>query len=176
MEKIIEIPNNIEVDIDGFKIRVKGPKGILEKNFLSPIFKNEIVIKKENNKILLSTGSDKRKIKAMMGTIEAHLKNMFTGVTDGFKAKLKIVYAHFPFTVKISGKEILINNFLGEKVPRKTKIVNDCKVEVQGDEIIVTGIDKESVGQTCGNLERATWIKARDRRVFVDGIFVVEKP
>jgi len=176
MKRIVNIPEKIEVEINNFKVRIKGPKGSLERDFSSPIFKNEITIKKEDNKILLSTESDKRKIKSMLGTIEAHIKNMFTGLIEGYTAKLKIVYAHFPFTLKISGKEILINNFLGEKVPRKTRIINDCKVEIQGDEIIITGIDRESVGQTAANMEKSTWIKARDRRVFVDGIFITKKP
>ena len=96
---------------------------------------------------------------------------MFIGLTDGYIAKLKIVYMHFPFTIKINGNEVLINNFLGEKKPRKTTIVGDCKMEVKGDEITVTGINKDDVGQTTANLERATWIRARDRRVFQDGIF-----
>jgi len=171
MERIVEIPNDIEVEIDNFKVKVKGPKASLERDFYSPLFKKDISIKKNDNKIFISTESKRKKIKAMLGTIEAHIKNMFEGLTEGFTVKLKIVYMHFPFTVKVSGKEISINNFLGEKLPRKTKIVGDCKVEIKGDEITVTGINKEDVGQTSANLERATWIKARDRRVFQDGIF-----
>jgi large subunit ribosomal protein L6 len=171
MEKIVEIPKDIEVEIDRFKIKIKGAKGSLERDFYSPLFKKDIVIKKNDNKISILTESKRKKVKAMIGTIEAHLKNMFKGVTDGFTVKLKIVYMHFPFTVEVSGKEISINNFLGENLPRKTKIVGDCKVEIKGDEITVTGINKDDVGQTSANLERATWIKARDRRVFQDGIF-----
>lgn len=51
MERIIEIPNGIEVEINNFKINIKGPKGTLEKDFFCPIFKKEIILKKENNKI-----------------------------------------------------------------------------------------------------------------------------
>jgi len=171
MEKIIEIPNSIEVEINNFKVKIKGPKGSLERDFYSPLFKKDISIKKNDNKIFISTESKRKKVKAMLGTIESHLNNMFKGVTETFTVKLKIVYMHFPFTVKVSGKEISVNNFLGEKLPRKTKIVGDCKVEIKGDEITVVGINKENVGQTAANLERATWIKARDRRVFQDGIF-----
>jgi large subunit ribosomal protein L6 len=171
MEKTIEIPEGIEADVDKFKINVKGSKGSLERDFYSPLFRKEIAIAKENNSITLKTESKRKKVKAMMGTIEAHTKNMFKGVSEGFTAKLKIVYMHFPFTIKINGKEILVDNFLGEKLPRKTKIVGDCKIEVKGDEITVTGIDKDDVGQTAANLERVTWIKSRDRRVFQDGIF-----
>jgi large subunit ribosomal protein L6 len=174
MERIIEIPSNIEVEIDKFKTTVKGPKGTLERNFYSPLFKKDITIKKEDNRIIVSTESKRKKVKAMLGTIESHIKNMFTGLTDGYTAKLKIVYMHFPFTIKITGAEIAINNFLGEKLARKTKIVGDCKVDVKGDEITVTGINKEDVGQTAANLERVTWIRSRDRRVFQDGIFRTE--
>jgi len=171
MEKTIEIPNDIEVEIDNFKIKIRGPKGFLERDFFSPLFKKDIKIKKGNNQISISTESKRKKVKAMIGTIEAHINNMFKGVTEGFTAKLKIVYMHFPFTIKISGKEISVNNFLGEKLSRKTNIVGDCKVEIKGDEITVIGISKEDVGQTAANLERVTWIRARDRRVFQDGIF-----
>jgi large subunit ribosomal protein L6 len=176
MEKVIEIPNNVEVEVNSFKVKIKGSKGVLERDFSSPLFNKRITMKKENNKIFVSTESDKRKIKAMIGTIESHLYNMLLGVQEGYSAKLKIVYMHFPFTVKISGKEVLISNFLGEKTPRKAKVIGDCKVEVQNDEIVVTGISKEDVGQTASKLERATRIKQRDRRVFQDGIFITKKP
>jgi len=176
MEKIIEVPNDIEVEIDKFKVKIKGPKGSLEKDFYSPLFKKDILIQKNDNKITISTKSKKRKIKAMIGTIESHIHNMFIGVKEGFLAKLKMVYMHFPFTVKVSGEEVTISNFLGEKTPRKTKILGDCKVEVQGDEIIVSGISKEDVGQTAAKIEHATWIKQRDRRVFQDGCFITKKP
>jgi len=176
MEKMIEIPNDVQVEVENFKVVVKGPKGNLERDFFNPIFKKDIIIKKENNKIFLKTESSKRKIKAMMGTIESHIDNMFLGVKEGYTAKLKVVYMHFPFTVKVSGKEVIISNFLGEKSSRKARIIGECKVEIQGDEVAVTGISKEDVGQTAAQLERATWIKKRDRRVFQDGLFVTKKP
>lgn len=174
MEKIVEIPEGIEIEIENFKVKVKGPKGSLERDFYSPLFKGDILVKKEDNKILVRTESERKKIKAMAGTMAAHIRNMVTGVTEGFSVKLKIVYMHFPFTVKVSEKEILVNNFLGERVPRKAKVIGDCKIDVKGDEITVSGISKEDVGDTAANLEKATWIKARDRRVFQDGIFKVD--
>jgi large subunit ribosomal protein L6 len=174
MEKVVEVPDGVEVRIEGFKVFVKGPKGELEKDFFSPLFQNKINIIKNDKKVTVSSNTEKKKVKAMVGTIAAHIKNMIKGVTEGFQAKLKIVYMHFPFTVKVSGNEVIVSNFLGEKVPRKTKIVGDCKVEIKGDEIIVSGIDKEAVGLTAANLERVTKIKAKDRRVFMDGIFRVE--
>ena len=174
MERIVEIPNEVQIELNNFKVKVVGPKGTLERDFYSPLFRREIAMKMNENKILISSESERKKIKAMVGTIDSHIVNMIEGGQKGFMARLKIVYMHFPFTLKISGKEILINNFLGEKTPRKAEIINDCKVEVKGDEITVTGISKDYVGQTAANLEKATWIRARDRRVFQDGIFKVE--
>jgi large subunit ribosomal protein L6 len=176
MEKTIEIPNDIQAEINNFKIIIKGPKGSLEKDFHNPLFKKDISIQMNGNKIIVSAKSQKRKIKAMIGTIVANIRNMFLGVKEGYSARLKVVYMHFPFTVKISGKEVLINNFLGEKTPRKAKIIGDCRVETQGEEIIVSGISKDDVGQTAAQLEHATWIKQRDRRVFQDGLFITKKP
>ena len=171
MENVLQIPNNVNLEINKFKVSVSGEKGKLEKDFYSPIFKNLLKIEKNDNSVKVSINSDKRKMKSEVGTVISHIKNMIEGVTKGYKYKLKIVYMHFPMTVKVSGKEIAISNFLGEEVPRKAKVVGDCKVEIQGEEIIVTGINKEEVGQTVANIERATWIKARDRRVFMDGIY-----
>jgi large subunit ribosomal protein L6 len=171
MERTMQIPEGASIDVEGFKIKVTGSKGSLEKDFYSPLFSKEITIRKADNKIIISSESNKKKIKAMLGTIEAFAKHMSIGVTKGYENKLKVVYMHFPFTIKITGKEVLVNNFLGEKTPRKTHIVGDCKVEVKGDEITVSGISKDDVGQTSINLERATYIKKRDRRVFQDGIF-----
>lgn len=175
MEKIVKIPNGINVDVEGFKISVSGPKGKLERDFSSPLFKREIKIHKFADSVKITTESEKKKIKAEIGCIASHIKNMIKGVTQGFTYKLKIVYVHFPMTVKVSGNGVIISNFLGERSPRKALIVGDTRVEVKDDEIIVTGIDLEKVSQTAANLERATWIKARDRRVYMDGLFTVSR-
>ena len=62
-----------------------------------------------------------------------------------------------------------------EKIPRKSKILEGVKVEIDKDTILLSGYDKEAVGQTAANLEKATKIKKRDRRRFQDGIFIIEK-
>jgi len=175
MERIVKIPEGVNVKVEGLKISVSGKKGSLEKDFSSPLFSKVISIEKSNSSIKVSSKSDKRKIKSEVGSLAAHIKNMIKGVTEGFECKLKIVYIHFPMNVKVAGKEVVISNFLGEKAPRRAAIVGDTKVEVKGDEIIVKGIDKNEVGQTAANLERATRVPARDRRVFMDGIFVTQK-
>ena len=111
----------------------------------------------------------------MIGTIRSHITNMIHGVTDGFTYHMKIVYAHFPMTVKVTGNKVTIENFLGERYPRTAKIVGSAKVQVKGEEVTITGINKEDVGQTMANLEQATKIKGRDPRVFQDGIYLISK-
>ena len=78
-------------------------------------------------------------------------------------------------TVKIEGSKLIINNFLGEKEKRFASIVPGVKVDVKGQQIILSGADVESVGQSAANIEKATWVANRDRRVFQDGIFITSK-
>ncbi|BAW30970.1 MAG TPA: 50S ribosomal protein L6 [Methanothermobacter sp.] len=166
----IPIPENVEVAID-HKIIVKGPKGEVSREFNQ----HNIKIDKEDENIILEVKFPRKRDKAMLGTIKAHINNMITGVTKGFTYKMKIVYAHFPMTVKVQEDKVIIENFLGERHPRKAKILGDTKVQVKGDEVHVTGIDKEDVGQTVANIEQATKIKRRDPRVFQDGIYLISK-
>jgi len=170
MQKEIIIPENINVEIDGKSVKISGEKGQIERKFK---YFFDIKIEKKDNKIVLSSDSDKRKVKATVGTVVAHIQNMFKGLTEGFTYKMKVIYSHFPVTVKIENNNILINNFLGEKVPRKAKILGNTKIDVQGQDITITGMNKEDVGQTCANIETACKITKFDRRVFMDGIYPV---
>jgi len=61
----------------------------------------------------------RKKEAALVGTIYSHIQNMITGVTKGYQYKLKIVFSHFPISVKIQDKSVLIENFTGERRPRK---------------------------------------------------------
>jgi large subunit ribosomal protein L6 len=121
------------------------------------------------------SGKGKR-AKSMIGTVTSSIKNMFTGVTEGYTYKLKIVSTHFPINIKVQGDTVIIENFIGERYTRKAKIVGaDTKVKVQGEDIIVSGIDKQAVGQTAANIEAATRVRRKDLRKFLDGIYLFEK-
>jgi large subunit ribosomal protein L6 len=166
----LPIPEGLNVTIDG-GITVKGSKGQLSRKFNY----SGIIIKKENGNVVIEANFPKKRDKAMLGTIKSHINNMIIGLTDGFTYNMKIVYAHFPMAVKASGNKVTIENFLGERYPRTAKVVGSAKVQVKGDEVVVTGINKEDVGQTMANLEQATKIKGRDPRVFQDGIYLVSR-
>ncbi|PKP59023.1 MAG: 50S ribosomal protein L6 [Candidatus Altiarchaeales archaeon HGW-Altiarchaeales-2] len=89
--------------------------------------------------------------------------------------KLKLVFSHFPVSLESKGSELVIKNFLGEKAPRKAKILDGVDVKVKGKDLTVEGVDIEKVSQTAANIERAGKILHKDRRVFQDGIYIVEK-
>ena len=124
---------------------------------------------------MIFTDLPRKREKALVGTWEAHVKNMLKGVTQGFTYRMKLVYAHFPVKVSVKGDQVIIDNFVGEKSPRKARIVEGTKVSVKGDQIIIEGVDKEKVGQTMANIEQATRIKGYDPRVFQDGIYLISR-
>jgi len=170
MEKELMIPESVTMEIKDKHVKITGPKGELKKEFK---YFFDIKIAEKDNKIVVNYSSDRRKVKAMVGTIIAHIRNMIKGVTEGYTYKMKVVYSHFPVTVKVESDKVMIQNFLGENIPRIAKIVGDTKVEVAGQEITLTGPNKDDVGQTCGNIEQACRISKYDRRIFQDGIYKV---
>ena len=169
----IPIPENIEITLNGKIVTVKGPKGELRKDFSHSV----VNIYKNENKVIIDYYLPRKKERAQVGTIASHIKNMIKGVTEGFVYKMKTVYSHFPFTVKVDNarRMVLIENFLGERSPRKAKIVGRANVKVKDDTVILEGINIEEVGQTAANIQRATRIKNKDPRIFMDGIYVYMK-
>ena len=172
IQKEIEIPEGVEVRIDGTTIHVKGKEGETNRAFKTASIK----FLKKDNLIVLENKKATKTEKKLMHTFAAHIANMIKGVQEKFKYKLKICFNHFPMTAEIKGKEVIIKNFLGEKVPRKAKILEDVEVNINGTNITVISNQLEKAGQVAANLERATLIRKRDRRVFQDGIFMTHKP
>lgn len=167
----ITVPAGVEVRLDRNSVEVSGPKGKLQRTFG---FRG-VSLRSEDRRIIVESASPKRRSKAAVGTVKAHFRNMFKGVTAGFLYRMKVVYSHFPITVKVEGKNVLVQNFIGERFPRKAKIVGGAEVEVDGDQILIRGADKEDVGQTAINIEKSTTVRGLDRRVFQDGCYLVGK-
>lgn len=167
----IKIPENIDVNVDQNTISVKGPLGKLERSF----FNAPVDIRRENGEVLIEAFWPDKKRMALVGTVKSHIDNMLTGVTKGFTYKLKIVYAHFPMNVKVANEEVLVENFGGERQPRKIRIPSTVKAEVAGDDVVVQGIDLEEVSQAAANIQQATLIKKKDPRVFLDGIYIYDR-
>ncbi len=171
LEEIVAIPDGVNVTRDGTDFKVSGPNGVVMKTLED----SRIDIDVGSDEIHLSTRLPSKREKALLGTYTSHLRNMIEGVQDGFTYKLKIVYSHFPMKVRADGQHVVIENFVGEEKPRKARIAGDTKVNIKSDLVTVEGPNKEHVGQTAANIERATKIKGRDPRVFQDGIYLIEK-
>jgi large subunit ribosomal protein L6 len=167
----IEIPEGIEIKLNGNIINVKGPKGEDKKN----LNLGDLEIKLEGNLLVIGCKKATKKEKKTINTMRAHIRNIIEGVSRKFEYKLKICYSHFPITAEVRGNEIIIKNFLGEKSNRKSKIINGADVKIDKEMVTITSINREVAGQTAANIETATKVRKRDRRVFQDGIFMITK-
>jgi len=171
VEEIIEIPNNVELTVDEGTIACKGPKGEVSRKLVHP----KVKISVNGKKINFLVKDFSKKEKTILGTFKSHIRGLIEGTINGYKYDLKICSGHFPMNVSVSGNEVIIKNFLGEKIPRKAKIMEGVRVDINGDKIEVFGLSKEKTGQTAANIENSTRITNRDRRVFQDGIYITSK-
>jgi len=171
VSETIQTPDDIEVSLEGRKITVKGPKGTLVRDFsFAPVS-----IELKGKDIRVWAEWPRKKEASLVGTLRSHVQNMITGVRKGFTYRVKIVFSHFPISAKLKDKTILIENFTGERNPRKAKIIGDVQVKILSEDIILQGIDLEDVSQTAANIEQATKVKRKDPRIFLDGLYVYEK-
>lgn len=170
--KEIAIPEGINAEIAGGKFKISGQKGTVEKKL--ELIK-EIKVEKAENKIKFSSESERRNVKALIGSNIGHIKNAIEGVTKGFTYRLRVVYSHFPVSVKAEKDKVVISNFLGERTNRIAKIIGQTQVKIEGAEIIVNGINIEDVGQTASNIEQATRIVGFDKKVFQDGCYLISR-
>jgi large subunit ribosomal protein L6 len=171
ISKTIQVPDDVELTLEGRKVTVKGAKGTLIRDFSFAPISMEL-----NGKIIRIWAEwPRKKEAALVGTVLSHIQNMITGVKKGFTYKLKVVFSHFPISVKLKDKSVLIENFTGERNPRRAKIVGDVQVKIQSEDIIIQGTNLENVSQVAANIEQATKVKRKDPRIFLDGLYVYER-
>jgi len=171
----IALPEGASASIAGDVITVSKDGQSLSREFRH----HKVEVRAVNGDLEVFVNLPRRSDKALAGTWAAHLRNMALGIDEGFEYRLKAVFSHFPMNLKVDGKQMIINNLFGEKVPRVAKLPwSPAEVEVRVEnktDVVVRGADREKVGQTAANIERACRIKKRDRRVFQDGIYIVSK-
>ena len=175
IEKIVEVPENTTATLTSIRggktIQIKGPKGELVRTFK----RLRVHIFLIDKKFIIQSFFGNKAEASMVGTIAGHLNNMIKGVTEGFTYKLKIVFSHFPISVKTEDNRVVIENFTGERSSRLARILGDVKVSIKSDDVIVQGTNLEEVSQTAANIEQATKVKKKDPRVFLDGIYVYKR-
>ena len=170
-QEILEIPEGINVTMKKHMIQFQGPLGKTFKSFR----KIPVNIEIDDGKLTLKAQGTRKRDYSILHTARSLIKNIFEGLLEGYTIKMKVVYAHFPITVKVKEKTILIENFQGERAPRMTTIVGNTKVVPKGEDVVLTGEVWTDITQTAANIELKTKVKNKDHRVFLDGIYVYEK-
>ena len=133
-------------------------------------------IKIQNSEIILECKKGNKNNYKKIKSAVAHIKNMFSGLEEKFVYKMEACNVHFPMSMKIDSGKITITNFLGEKTSRVAEILHGVDVEIKGTQLTISSLSRSAAGQTAANIEKATKIKARDRRIYQDGIFITSKP
>ena len=171
----IPLIEGVSATIDEDNLSLTGSNGETSRVFTH----TKVNLTLEGDNIVVQCDLPRRKEKAICGTWKAHINNMMTGVTVGFEYRLKAVYSHFPMTLKVNGSSFEIKNLFGEKVPRVSDLKwtpSEVQVKVENkSDVIVSGADREKVGQTAAIIERSCKIRHRDRRIFQDGVYIVSK-
>ena len=140
----IAIPAGVTVDVaENNKVTVKGPKGTLER-----VLPSEMEIKVEGAEVTVSRPNDLKKMKSLHGLTRTLIHNMVVGVTDGYEKKHEV--NGVGYKAAKSGKKLTLN--LGYSHPVEMEDPEGIETVVEGNNIIVKGIDKEKVGQFAAEI------------------------
>ncbi|GAB3687026.1 50S ribosomal protein L6 [Salinarchaeum chitinilyticum] len=189
----LPIPGAVDVEIDHLDLTVSGDNGSVTRRLWYPdvsVSIEEVEVVEDGDgddgeeagsesveAVVIESDADDAKTMSTLGTFESHVENMFHGVSDGWTYEMEVFYNHFPMQVSVEGEEVVIENFLGERAPRRAPIHGDAtQVQVDEEEITVSGPDKEAVGQTAADIEQLTRVNDKDVRVFQDGVYITNKP
>ncbi len=168
----LSIPKNVNIIKRDHIVVVSGRKGTISKD----IHKLPAAITVTDRTVTIEPEGKRKSDLAITNTAKSIIANMFKGVEKGYVYKLKIVFAHFPISVRVKGKEIHVENFFGERSARTSHIVGDTtKVSIMGDDVVVEGPSLEDVSQTAANIESSTKVKGKDQRVFLDGLYIYSR-
>lgn len=141
----VEIPGGVQVEVKGMNIRVKGPKGELQRTF-----SNIIGIAMENNQLVITRNSDEPSERALHGTTRAVLANMVHGVSKGFEVVLEV--EGVGYRAEMEGKNLAL--YVGYSHPVKVEPPAGISFETDAKtrQIKIMGFDKELVGQTAADI------------------------
>ena len=170
--KEINVLKDVKVGLSGNVVTASGAQGEVMKVLDIP---KNVKIEITESKVKVSSESERRSTKAVVGAISANIRNVMEGAAKGYTYRMRVIYSHFPVTVKSEGGKILVNNFLGERVPRVAKILGSTKVKIDQQDLTLTGPSLDDVSQTAANIEQTCRIVGFDKKVFQDGIYITSK-
>jgi large subunit ribosomal protein L6 len=168
----VEAPASVAVEKEGNVITVRGRHGTVKKDFT----KLPATVAVQGNMVTIKPYGTRKRDLAVTNTARSIIASMIKGVEKGHTYKLKIIFAHFPISVKVKGNEVHVENFFGERASRVSRIIGEgTKVSVVGEDVVVQGPNLEDVSQTAANIELSTKTKGKDQRVFLDGLYIYSK-
>ena len=162
----IAIPEGVTLAVIDLKMRVEGPKGALEKELPA-----KLTIKSDGKIAFVEAVGRGKQTLSIQGTTRSHLMNMITGVTQGWKKTLELVGSGY--RAEVVGRELVLT--VGFSHPVKVVAPEKVNFLVEKNIITVEGIDKEMVSQSASNIELACRVSNRDRRIFMDGVWLINK-
>jgi len=168
----LEIPDDVSAEMDHLELTIEGSNGRVTRRLWYP----DVSVTVEDGSVAIESDEDDAKTMSTLGTFESHVRNMIHGVSEGWEYEMEVFYSHFPMQVDVEGDEVVIENFLGERAPRRTEIHGDTDVQVDEETITLRGPDVEAVGQTAADIEQLTRVQDKDVRVFQDGVYITQKP
>ena len=140
----IAIPAGVTVELaENNQVTVKGPKGTL-----SRVLPSEMEIKVEGSEVTVTRPNDLKKMKSLHGLTRTLIHNMVVGVTDGFTKELEV--NGVGYRASKAGKKLTLN--LGYSHPVEMEDPEGLESTVDGNKIIIKGIDKEKVGQYAAEI------------------------
>lgn len=142
--KPIDIPQGVEVKLEGNKVSVKGPKGELTKNIHA-----DMIVTIEDNQVIVARPNDQKESRSLHGTTRTVIGNMVEGVTKGFEKSLEI--SGVGYRAQKQGNKLVIS--AGYSHPVEIEAIDGIEIDVpKNTELTVKGIDKELVGATAANI------------------------
>ena len=171
MTETIQIPEDVEVEFEDGVLKVTKEGTELEKKMDHALIEVDV----SDDEVSFEAVRDKRDVHSIAGTYKAHTENMLQGLEEDYVYEMKGVYAHFPMTIKKQGDEVHIENFMGERFPRVADIMDGVNVEVNGEDLEISGPDKDKVSQTAARIEQICSKGNRDPRTFQDGVYITKK-
>lgn len=167
----IDVPEGVKVEVRDNTVSVTGPLGA---NSRKANDKFLAVAMGEKGITIESAKRSKKLAKRAMNAEKSfakELRNDIDGVRKYFEVNMKIVFAHFPISIEVRSDEVRINNMVGERAPRVSRIVGKTKVEVKGQDLRLYGTSLDDVNQTAANLRKTVRIREKDSRTFQDGVY-----
>lgn len=139
----VKIPSGVTITVDDAFITVNGSKGSLSQ-FTMP----DITVKQEGDELLVARANDEPKVRSKHGLMRSLIQNMITGVSEGFSKKLEV--NGVGFRINLAGSDLKMN--LGYSHEVVYKLPTGITANVEQNNITVSGIDKQQVGQVAAEI------------------------